>query len=100
MNKKHVAILILLVAMLLLTACAAGTNNSLNMPNEKGDIAGFWQGLWHGMIAPITFIISLFTNGVAVYDVHNDGGWYNFGFLLGVGTIGGSAGTSASRRRY
>ena len=64
---------------------------------SKGDIAGFWQGLWHGIIAPITFVVSLFSDSVHVYEVHNNGNWYNFGFLLGVATILGGGGGERQR---
>jgi hypothetical protein len=30
----------------------AGANELENSENEKGNIAGFWRGLWHGLIAP------------------------------------------------
>lgn len=58
-------------------------------------------GLWHWLIAPITFVVSLFNDAVAVYEVDNTGGWYDFGFLLGVSIIfsGSGAGGSRSRRR-
>lgn len=49
--------------------------------------AGFWLGLWHGIISPITFLVSLFNDSVAVYQVNNNGGWYNFGFLWGAGAL-------------
>jgi hypothetical protein len=49
---------------------------------EGAPLAGFWQGLWHGIISPVTFVVSLFNHDVGVYKVHNDGGWYNFGFLI------------------
>jgi len=58
--------------------------------------AGFFSGLWHGVISPITFIVSLFNDGVAIYEVHNSGGWYDFGFLIGVGGSWGSAGASTN----
>jgi hypothetical protein len=45
--------------------------------------AGFCAGVWHGMICPITFVVSLFNPSVKVYEVHNRGRWYEFGFLLG-----------------
>ena len=54
--------------------------------DPDGSIAGFWLGLWHGLICPITLIISLFSDNVHFYEVYNSGGWYNFGFLLGVGS--------------
>jgi len=46
--------------------------------------AGFWGGLWHGLIAPITFLVSLFTSGVSIYETNNNGRWYEFGFMLGI----------------
>ena len=52
-----------------------------------------------GIISPITFIISLFNNHVNVYEVHNNGNWYNFGFVLGAGILLGGGGTAGSRRR-
>ena len=54
--------------------------------------AGFWLGLWHGVIAPITFVISLFSANVGLYEVHNSGGWYHAGFMLGLSiSLGASA---------
>jgi hypothetical protein len=68
--------------LLLLAACAPGPNNVAYV--SAPHIAGFWQGLWQGAISPITFLISLFNDSVNIYDVHNNGNWYNFGFMLGV----------------
>jgi len=83
---------------LLLASCAPGTNEFVDVASENGNLAGFWMGLWHGMISFFTFIGSLFSNEVNIYEVHNNGGWYNFGFLLGVGGSGGGASYSTSRR--
>lgn len=69
----------------LLTACAAGVNTEVGVATPDGDVAGFWQGLWHGIIAPITFLISLFTDKVNLYEVHNSGNWYDLGFVFGAG---------------
>jgi hypothetical protein len=77
MNMKiKVIFLLAIILVLAVAACAPG-------PNRK--IAGFWLGVWHGLIAPITFIVSLFSDKVGIYDVHNSGSWYNFGFVLGAG---------------
>ena len=84
------------IAILILTGCAAGVNPSINVPSSEGDIAGFWMGLWHGMISLITFIISLFKSNVNIYEVHNNGGWYDFGFVIGAGILFGGAGTAFS----
>lgn len=64
------------------------------------DLAGFWLGLWQGLISPIAFIVSLFNHNVGIYEVHNNGGWYDFGFLLGVMIVfsGGGAGSGRSSR--
>ncbi len=70
---------------------AAGRNELENTANEKGEIAGFWRGLWHGLIAPVAFVMSLFKDNVGVYEAHNNGKWYNFGFILGLMiTLGGN----------
>jgi uncharacterized spore protein YtfJ len=92
-------LVVLLLLLSVLVGCAPGPNQLVNSANEKGQFSGFWQGLWHGFISPVTFIISLFSKSVQVYEVHNNGNWYNFGFLLGVIIIfGGGAGGSAARR--
>ena len=77
---------------LLLAACAAGPNE---LVDTGPDPAGFWLGLWQGLISPITFLISLFNNDVNIYEVNNNGNWYNFGFMLGVAVVfSGPAGSS------
>lgn len=48
---------------------------------------GFFGGLWHGIIAPISFIGSLFFDDIAMYAVNNNGGWYDFGFVIGAGIL-------------
>jgi hypothetical protein len=63
---------------------------------KTGHTYGFFGGLWHGIIAPFSFVCSLFMDHVAVWAVNNNGGWYAFGFLLGVGSLG-FGGSKASR---
>ena len=57
---------------------------------------GFWYGLWHGIIFPIAWVVSLFDQSTAIYAVYNNGGWYDFGFFIGVG--GFSASMLASKK--
>jgi hypothetical protein len=83
--KAKTLCLVMMAAVLLLSSCAPGPNKLAKTANSEGDVAGFWLGLWHGLIAPITFIVSLFSEKVTLYEVHNSGGWYNFGFVLGAG---------------
>jgi hypothetical protein len=85
----------------LLTACAAGENPDVGTaaPGEDNP-AGFWLGLWHGLILPITWIVSLFSDTVSPYEVFNNGNWYDFGFVLGVFIIfGGPLARQGYRRR-
>ena len=49
---------------------------------------GFLLGLWHGFIFPIAWLLSLFMPEVAVYAVPNNGGWYDFGYFLGIVVFG------------
>ena len=67
----------------------AGPNSKFKLPGAKP--AGFWVGLWHGIIAPLIFLIGLFTTKVKVYETNNNGRWYDFGFLLGIGAFAGSS---------
>ena len=54
----------------------AGPGSKYSIPGANG--AGFWAGLWHGLISPITFIVSLFTPAVRIYEINNRGRWYDF----------------------
>jgi hypothetical protein len=69
---------------LLLTACAATQASDAVAPGAPG----FLYGLWHGFIFPVAWVISLFTDQVAVYAVPNNGGWYDFGYFLGIVVFG------------
>lgn len=91
--------LILIIAMVLIvSACTAGVNPEVGVASAEGDLAGFWLGLWQGIISPVTFVVSLFTNNVNMYEVHNNGNWYDFGFVLGAGILFGGSGRKARRR--
>jgi hypothetical protein len=73
-----------LPACLLSTGCAA--------TQSAGAVAagapGFWLGLWHGFIFPVAWVVSLFVPSIAVYAVPNNGGWYDFGYFLGIVVFG------------
>ena len=97
-------LLFLVLAMILLfsmTACAPSTsiqiessettlqlslpgpNPMVNQPDGQGRVARAVAGLWHGLIVPVTLILSFFDSNVEIYEVHNAGSEYNFGFFLG-----------------
>ncbi len=62
-----------------------GPNSKYKLTGAKP--AGFLGGLWHGAIAVVTFGIGLFTAKVSVWETNNNGSWYEFGFLIGVGAF-------------
>jgi hypothetical protein len=76
---------------------APGPNPLARTPDANGQVAGALLGLWHGFISPVTLILSLTNPGTEMYEVHNEGGPYNLGFLLGilalVGILGGVIGS-------
>jgi len=74
----------LLLLPLLLAACAASQAADAVAPQAPG----FLLGLWHGFIFPVAWVISLFAGKVAVYAVPNNGGWYDFGYFLGIVVFG------------
>ena len=84
MKKLLLVIVLLLVA----SGCADQVTFEQAMNLEK---VGFWYGLWHGIILPISWFISLFSDSATIYAIYNNGGWYNFGFILGVGALGSSS---------
>lgn len=99
---KKLLLLALVVALVVsMTGCAAGPNPAKNVVDEDGDVAGFLMGIWQGFITPFAFIISLFNKSINIYETHNNGGWYNFGFVIGLSMIfgGGGGGSCAARRR-
>lgn len=83
------------LAMLALTACASQSPAGISAADEA---PGFWWGLWHGFVFPFAFVGSLFDPGIAVYAVPNRGGWYDFGFFLGVTVLGGGSVFGSKKR--
>jgi hypothetical protein len=102
MIKNLILIALLLV---LVTGCAPGSGVEVNVPSSTfvlttpgpnpeqskedtaGHVAGAAQGLWHGLIAPVTLIGSFFNPDMQMYEVHNNGREYNLGFLFGVALV-------------
>jgi hypothetical protein len=84
-----------LAATLLLAACARQAPDAVN---HAAETPGFLWGLWHGFVFPWAWIGSLFDPRIAVYAVPNDGGWYDFGFFLGITVLGGGSWFGSKRR--
>lgn len=68
----------------MLAACAAGSAEF-----SAQEPAGFFYGIWHGIISFISLVIHIFNDNVLIYETNNTGGWYDFGFLIGVTSIWG-----------
>ena len=81
---------------LLLTACASQIDAGVA---SGADVPGFWWGLWHGFIFPWAWVGSLFREDIAVYAVPNSGGWYDFGFFLGITVLGGGSFFGSKKRK-
>ena len=76
--------LLVLAAVVALAACTATQQPDAVAPQAPG----FLLGLWHGFIFPVAWLVSLFTDKVAIYAVPNNGGWYDFGYFLGIVVFG------------
>ena len=87
---------VIIALALLLTGCASQID--AGVANEAG-APGFWWGAWHGFVFPFAFIGSLFNPDIAVYAVPNRGGWYDFGFFLGITVLGGGSAFSSKKSR-
>lgn len=113
---KKLVISVTLV-LLLVAACAPGTEIEVDTPrttielttpgpnplqneaDDTGRLAGALQGLWHGLISPVTVVGSFFNPAMEMYEVHNNGREYNLGFLVGVALVFLFLGVLGGRRR-
>jgi hypothetical protein len=75
--------LLALAALVLLAACARQMAGAV-VPGAPGIL----RGLWDGFVFPWAWIVSIFVPEVSVYQVPNNGGWYDFGYFLGIVVFG------------
>jgi len=93
MRIKNIRVyLILVLVLLIVTSCMPGGGSS-----GPDDTAGFFMGIWHGWIAPISVIFGFFNSSIRIYEVYNTGWWYDFGFYMAI--ISGFGGLSLLRRK-
>ncbi len=97
--KKHpsskrllLLVLAMLFVLLMATGCIPGDGKA-----DAGNPAGFFWGIWHGWVAPISLIISLFKHNIRLYEAFNTGWWYDLGFYLAI--VGGFGGLSFARKK-
>ena len=71
--------IIIVLGLLLLTGCMPG-NESYTIAKP----AGFFSGVWHGWIAPLSLVLSLFDSTKGIYESINTGFWYDFGYYIAI----------------
>lgn len=92
MNAQKLVCLLLLMVLITSAGCVPGDGKHTA---EKP--AGFFWGIWHGWIAPISLIWGIFNPDIRVYELQNIGWWYDFGFYIAI--ISGFGGISLTRRK-
>ncbi len=90
MTARIIVPVLILVMIILLAGCFPS-----DVPEPAQNPAGFFMGVWHGWIAPVSLIVGIFNENVRIYEVHNTGWWYDFGYYIAV--IAGFGGIAISR---
>ena len=89
---KSVTLLLICMLLLFLSGCAPGGGS-----HTSNNPAGFFTGIWHGWIAPISLIWGYFNPSIRVYETQNTGWWYDLGFYIAI--IGGFGSISFIRKK-
>ncbi|WP_425446754.1 hypothetical protein [Dethiothermospora halolimnae] len=90
-GKIIILLFILLLLAVGISGCVPGDGSYTG-----SDPAGFFSGIWHGWIAPITLVISIFKSNISIYEPINTGFFYDFGFYIAI--ISGFGGIALSRK--
>ncbi|NLO12894.1 MAG: hypothetical protein GX124_02075 [Clostridiales bacterium] len=91
-NRRKIILFCFMMALLLVTLSGCVPGDGANSQDKP---AGFFWGVWHGWIAPITLIFSVFKHDVGIYEVYNSGFWYNLGYYMAI--ISGFGGLALAR---
>lgn len=80
MKKKKLALLgLTALVVLVLSGCVPGDGTY-----TKADPAGFFWGVWHGWIAPVSLVMGFFNDQIRIYETSNIGWWYDLGFYMAI----------------
>ena len=90
--KRSYKVIALLILLVLLTGCMAGIS-----PQFDTQQAGFFYGIWHGWLAPLSLILKFFNPEHSIYEINNTGLGYEFGFYMAI--ISGFGGLSLARKK-
>ena len=82
MNIRKLICLLLLITLITVAGCMPGDGS-----RTAEEPAGFFWGVWHGLIAPISLIWGLFNSEIRLYEPLNSGWAYDLGFYITV--VGG-----------
>ncbi len=91
MLKKIVMIVIICACLFCFISCIPGDGTYIEKP------AGFFSGVWHGWIAPLSLVLGLLDEKIRVYEKINTGWAYDFGFYMAI--ISGFGGLSLFRKK-
>ncbi len=99
--KKFIPLFVL-IGLAVLAVAIYITVYHVGMPTRNVDLSGapanFWLGLWQGLIVCLSFIASWFDNNIVLYQVYNDGFWYNLGYIIALFvSVGGGGGAFRAR---
>lgn len=89
--KKMVILFLIMFTFLTISGCFP------TYTAEKESVAGFFKGIWHGWIAPISLIVGIFDSNIRIYETNNSGWWYDFGFYVAI--IAGFGGLRLTRKK-
>jgi len=92
MRNRMIFLPLIVLAVISLAGCFPGGGSATNESP-----AGFFMGVWHGWIAPVSLIVGLFDHTVRVYEPNNTGWWYDFGYYIAI--IAGFGGLALSRKK-
>ncbi|MGZ3297799.1 MAG: hypothetical protein ACXU8O_02190 [Asticcacaulis sp.] len=93
MSRSRIFTSVSIAFLFLLSACAE------RPMGHAGDPA-FLRGIIDGLLAPISFVLSLFSHTIRMYQFPNIGRWYDFGFLIGISAWGGGGSHVVTRYVY
>jgi hypothetical protein len=91
--KNFFSLLMIFSLIIFISGCVPGGGSS-----TTDDPAGFFFGIWHGWIAPLSLILGIFDSSIRVYEPVNTGWWYDFGFYIAI--IGGFGSISLIRKKH
>ena len=93
MNKQTITIFLLIILVaLLMVGCFPRQDASISR-----EPAGFFKGIWHGWITPISLVVEFFDSSIQIYEKYNTGWWYDIGYYMAV--ISGFGSLALSRRK-